>query len=100
MFRHNVCWPLKWLNEEFLCSGLAEKTNVLNIVSHTRECLRSVCNVTKEDLALSQKKMKRCFHHKAVVRNFQPGEKVFVLIPIPGFALTMCFSGPSEVKQS
>ncbi len=37
--------------------------------------------------------MKRCFHQKAVVRNSVPGEIVLVLIPIPGSALTVQFSG-------
>ncbi len=37
--------------------------------------------------------MKRCFDQKAVVRNFVPGEIVLVLIPIPGSALTVRFSG-------
>ncbi len=38
--------------------------------------------------------MKRCFDQKAVVRNFVPGEKVLVLIPIPGacFIAFLCFA--------
>ncbi len=46
-----------------------------------------------------RKKIKRCFDQKAVVRNFVPGEKVLVLIPIPGSALTARFSGPYMIKS-
>jgi hypothetical protein len=43
--------------------------------------------------------MKRRFDKKAVVRNFLPGEKVLVLIPVPGSALSARFSGPYLVKN-
>ncbi len=36
-----------------------------------------------------EKKIKRCFDQKAVVRNSVPGEIVLVLILIPGSALTV-----------
>ncbi len=55
--------------------------------------------MAREALSLSQKKMKCCFDQKAVVRNFLPGEKVLVLIPTPGSALTAWFSGPYVIKS-
>ncbi len=39
VFGHNVRGPLKMLKEEFLCSESSEKTNVLDLVSRTRERL-------------------------------------------------------------
>ncbi len=99
MFGHNVRGPLKMLKEEFLCSGSPEKTSVFDLVSRTRERLRKACSMAREALSLSQKKMKRCFDQKAVVRNFVPGEKVLVLIPMPGSAFTARFSGPYVIKS-
>ncbi len=68
-------------------------------VSRTRERLRKAGTMAREALSLSQKKMKRCFDQKAVLRNFLPGEKVLVLIPIPGSALTARFSGSYMIKS-
>lgn len=99
VFGHNVRGPLKMLKEEFLCTGLSEKTNILDLVSRTRERLHTACSAAEEALARSQKKMKRCFDRKAVARNFQPGEKVLVLIPTPGSAFAARFSGPYVVKS-
>lgn len=94
VFGHNVREPLKMLKEEFLGSGPSEKTNTLDFISCSHEHLKNACTVAKEALSLSQEKMKRCFDKKAVVRNFLPGEKVLVLIPNPGSALSARFSGP------
>ncbi len=55
--------------------------------------------MAREALSLSQKKMKCSFDQKAVERNFVPGEKVLVIIPIPGSALTARFSGPYMIKS-
>lgn len=43
--------------------------------------------------------MKQRFDRKAVQRQFQPGDKVLVLLPAPGSALTTCFSGPYVVEN-
>lgn len=59
MFGHNVRGPLKMLKEEFLCTDLVAKTNILDFVSRTRERLRDACTVAKEALSVSQKKMKK-----------------------------------------
>ncbi|KAI2644501.1 Transposon Ty3-I Gag-Pol polyprotein [Labeo rohita] len=87
------------LKEEFLCTGSSEKTNVIDLVSRIRERLCKACTLVKEALSLSQEKMKRSFDQKAVVRNFLPGEKVLVLIPTPGSALTAQFSGPYVIQS-
>ncbi len=52
-----------------------EKRNVLDLVSRTRERLRKAGTMAREALSLSQKKLKRCFDQKAVLRNFCQGRK-------------------------
>ncbi|KAL6477782.1 hypothetical protein MHYP_G00136170 [Metynnis hypsauchen] len=43
--------------------------------------------------------MKRSFDKRAVARQFQPGDKVMVLLPIPGPSLSAKFSGPYSVEE-
>ena len=43
--------------------------------------------------------MKTRFDRKAVERQFQPGDQVLVLLPLPGSALTARFSGPYVLKN-
>ena len=43
--------------------------------------------------------MKEWFDQKAVKREFIPGERVLVLLPTPGSALTAHFSGPYVIKS-
>lgn len=50
-------------------------------------------------LSSSQAGIKQRFDRKAVQRQFQPGDEVLVLLPIPGSALTARFSGPCVVED-
>lgn len=43
--------------------------------------------------------MKQCYDKKAVARSFQPGDRVLVLLPVLGSALSMKFSGPYTVER-
>lgn len=50
-------------------------------------------------LATSQTKRKRYFDQRAVDRSFQPGDKVLLLLPVPGSVLSVKFSGPYVVEK-
>lgn len=43
--------------------------------------------------------MKRHFEQRAVDRSFQPGDKVLLLLPYPGSALSVKLSGPYVVEK-
>ncbi|KAL6456554.1 hypothetical protein MHYP_G00350980 [Metynnis hypsauchen] len=43
--------------------------------------------------------MKWSFDKRAVARQFQPGDKVMVLLPVPGPSLSAKFSGPYSVEE-
>ncbi len=43
--------------------------------------------------------MKSHYDQKAVPRSFQAGDKVIILLPVPGPALRAKFSGPYEIKE-
>lgn len=42
--------------------------------------------------------MKKQFDIKAVEQQFQPGDQVLVLLPLPGSTLTARFSGPYVMR--
>lgn len=43
--------------------------------------------------------MKQRFCHAAVTRNIQPGDKVLVLLPLLGSALSARFMGPYKILE-
>lgn len=98
VFGHNVRGPLKVLKEQFMSSS-SPKTNVLDFVSQCREHLHHASSWAKEALSSSWAGMKKWFDRKAVERQFQPGDQVLVLLPMPGSALTARFSGPYVVDS-
>ncbi len=99
VFGHNVRGPLKVLKDQFLSVGQVPKINVLDFVTRCRERLHQACATAKDALCRSQEKIKRQYDKRAVVRNLVPGEKVLVLLPVPGAALAARFSGPYVVKN-
>lgn len=69
-------------------------------VEKISECLYKACTCTaREALHMSQRRMKKWYDRKAVLKQFQPGDKVMVLLPIPGFSLSPKFSGTYIVKE-
>ncbi len=92
VFGHTVCGPLKLLQEQ-LISRTPLTTNLLDYVSNFREQLHSACDIAKAHLVHTQSKM------KSVKRNFQPGDQVLVLIPVPSSALHARFAGPYSIEK-
>lgn len=72
---------------------------MLEFVTQSRERFRHACSIDKTSLSASQNKMKQIYDRKAVLHSFQPGEKVLVLVPTPGPALSVKFTGPYIVKS-
>lgn len=96
---HNVSGPWKELKKQFVSSSPPPKINVSDFGSRCRERLQCASMLAKEALSSSQDNIKRRFNAKAVERQFKPGEKVLVLLPVPGSALTARFSGPYVVES-
>ncbi len=68
-------------------------------VSAFRERLYTVWKLAKYLLSSVQSQMKSHYDQKAVPRSFQAGDKVIILLPVPGPALRAKFSGPYEIKE-
>lgn len=99
VFSHTVRGPLQLLKEKWLSESPKTEHNVLDYVSSIRERLNHTCQLARENVAQSQSKMKRCYDIKSVLRVFKPGEKVLVLLPLPGSSLQSRFSGPYTVER-
>ncbi|XP_041484226.1 uncharacterized protein LOC121430866 [Lytechinus variegatus] len=97
VFGHEVRGPLKLVKEKLLEEAGPEECNILEYVSNFRGRLSKACDLAREHLRISQKDMKVRADRKAKVRSFSPGDKVLVLLPIPGEPLKARFSGPYVV---
>ncbi|KAM7406893.1 hypothetical protein PAMA_002878 [Pampus argenteus] len=97
VFAHTVRGPLKLLHEKWV--GSAEPKNLLDYVCDFRSKLHRVCELAKQSMAVAQGKMKYWFDKDAQSRSFSPGDKVLVLLPVPGSSLQARYSGPYVVRE-
>ena len=98
VFGHNVRGPLKVLREKLL-SDDDESPGLLEYVSTFRGRLSRARELAADHLKSSQRNMKQLFDKKAKERSFDPGEKVLILLPIPGDPLHARYSGPYVVEK-
>ncbi|KAL0168421.1 hypothetical protein M9458_036643, partial [Cirrhinus mrigala] len=73
--------------------------STFNFVSSFHEKLHKAWDVAKAHLAEVQSKMKTRYDQKSVVRRFQPGDSVLVLLPVPGLAMQVKFSGSYVIDK-
>ena len=86
VFGHTVRGPLKLFKEKFL-SDSNDCLNLFSYVSEFRTRLSKVCDLARTNLQAAQVSMKTKFDKKAVSRSFKLGDKVLVLLPVPGHPL-------------
>lgn len=98
VFGREVRGPLKMLKERFLSGGVP-KTNVADFVKTCKDRWQRATSLAKEALCTAQACMKTWHDRKAVKRHFQAGDKVLVLLPVPGSALTARFAGPYVIVR-
>ena len=98
VFGHNVRGPLKVLKECFL-SQTFSGDNMSDFVLKCKERLQRATSLAKEALLSSQTRMKKRFDQRAIIRHFNPGDKVLMLLPTLGSALSARFTGPYVVEK-
>ena len=98
VFGHTVRGPLKLLKEKFL-SDDNSSLNLLQYVSDFKNRLSKACEAAWTNLKLAQSKMKLRYDENAQDRNFEPGDKVLALLPIPGKPLQARYYGPYTVDK-
>ncbi len=99
VFGHTVHGPLRLLRDKFLSETASSSSNVFDYVSNFRERLHKACETACSTLAAAQGKMKNKFDKTSIKRNFQVGDKVLVLLPIPSFALQAKFCGRYVIEK-
>ncbi|XP_072178114.1 uncharacterized protein [Diadema setosum] len=99
VFGHEPRGPLKVVKEQLLSDEEDKDSNALDYISMFRERLVRANEVAREHLKSSQQTMKEIFDRKAKSRVFEVGDKVLVLLPLPGDALKAKFSGPYVVER-
>ncbi len=97
VFGHTVRGPLKVLKDKMMESNTENRTNVLE--KRFREKLHDACDLARKFLKEAQSEMKDRYDRQAVARSFQSGDKMLVLLPNPGSALTARFTGPYNVVR-
>ena len=98
VFGHTVIGPLKLLKEKFL-SDDDSSLNLLQYVSDFKNRLSKACEAARSNLKSAQTKMKSHYDENALDRNFEPGDKVLALLPIPGKPLKARYYGPYTVRK-
>ena len=101
LFGRSVAGPLSllksaWLHDTDLSSA---KQNVVEFILSTREQLRHAVEAANEHAANQRTKAKTWYDRRAVARTFSPGDKVLVLLPIPGRPLHAKYHGPYEILE-
>ena len=98
VFGHTVRGPLKLLKEKFL-SDDDSSLNLLQYVSDFKNRQSKACEAARSNLKSAQTKMKLHYDENAQDRNFEPGDKVLALLPIPGKPLQARYYGPYTVDK-
>ena len=98
VFGHKVRGPLKLVKEKWL-DAEDEVTDLLTYVTKMKERLSEVCSLAKDNLKVTQGQMKSWYDSDARERQFKVGDRVLILLPIPGNSLQARFTGPCTVLQ-
>ena len=97
VYGHEVRGPLRMLKEKWL--GSDDPPNILRYVSDFKHRSLRAREIAMENLKGAQSKMKGYYDHKARVRKFNVGDKVFVLFPVQGYSMRARYSGSWEIGR-
>ena len=98
VFGHTVRGPLKLLKEKLLTDdgGLL---NLLQYVTDFRTKLTKACELARKNHKTAQNPMKYSYDKNTVTRNFQNGDKVLALLPVPRNPLQARYFGPYVIEK-
>ena len=68
-------------------------------MSDFKNRLSRACEAAQSNLKSAQSKMKLRYNENAQDRNFEPGDKVLALLPVPGKPLQARYYGPNTVDK-
>ena len=85
-----------WLHDTSLSSA---KQNAVEFILNTREQFWHAVKTANEHAANQKTKAKTWYDRRVVTRTFSPGDKVLVLLPIPGKPLHAKYHRPYEIIE-
>jgi len=85
-----------WLHDTSLSSA---KQNAVEFILNTREQFWHAVKTANEHAANQKTKAKTWYDRRVVTRTFSPGDKVLVLLPIPGKPLHAKYHGLYETTE-
>ena len=97
VFGHAVRGPLKVVKEVWLQDEPV--MNLLEYVSDMRQRAHKAWEIARKNLTQIQSRMKTWFDKKTKNRQFNVGEKVLALLPIPYQPLQARYSGPYMITK-
>jgi hypothetical protein len=97
VYGHTVRGPLKLLKDQWLEDSI--QTDVLSYVSNFRERLHSVREIARNNLENAQDDMKTWYDRNSTEREFQVGDQVLAMLPMPGSPLKARFYGPYVISR-
>ena len=98
VFGHTVRGPLKLLQEEWVSNNTKAETSIAYLTNFKTRMF-DMFNLVKGNMTQSQSKMKTWYDRKAREREFSPGDKVLIFLPIQGQPLAAKFVGPYEIES-
>ena len=98
VFGHTVRGPLKLLKEKLLTDD-GGSLNLLQYVTDFRTKLTKACDLARKNLKIAQNRMKHSYDENTVTLNFQNGDKVLALLPVPGNPLQARYFGPYVIEK-
>ena len=97
VFGRTVRGPLKLVKEKWLSENTDD--NILSYIVKLKDRLHNACKLAQSSLKATQDGMKTWYDKRSKVRTFNPGDKVLVLLPMPGQPLKARYSGPYVIDR-
>ena len=97
VYGHTPKGPLKLLKASWLDNHQTE--TMLDYVARIKDRLWQATELARQHLKQAQLTTKVKFDRKAVVREFKPGDKVLLYLPIPKSSLQTKYFGPYTVRR-
>jgi hypothetical protein len=98
VYAHTVRGPLKLLKDRWLL-GEENQLGLLDYIGKFKERLVQTWELARENLKISQDKIKTWYEKRSKARTFKPGDNVLVLLPFPGQPLRAKYFGPFDIAK-
>lgn len=96
VFAHEVRGPLHVIRDKLL-ERTEKSISLIDLISDVKVKMRKCRQLAEQQINQSKERTKAWYDKRARHREFKTGDKVLILLPLPGQPLRAKFSGPYEV---